>query len=547
MQKISPSDALFLNLDSPTTPMTIGGLHIFDPTTAGENFELKRDLRAYIESRLHLAPNLRRKLVFHPFDLEEPRLVDASSFDLDDHLHFRTLASPNNWASLKSFVAKIIEQPLDMDRPLWEFTIVDGLSDIEGVPEKAFGLISKFHHSVFDGGSTGATLWQFMQDAPGQTVAPPEQPWQPGKDVTLYDWTMSSMSESVKLWGQSMEAMQGFSAGIMAVMNRPKDEAPKVPKQGLTAPKARFSQALTSERTWDTISFPMAELQKLRLALGKPKMNDLFLTVIAGGIRRYLLKTDELPETPMLCVCPVSVRENNPLEGGNYLSALRVSLFTDIADPIERLQAISASTESAKATVQTLGKDFAAHTLATAHYTARKSLISGLHSLPEKIDLSDLPPLANVVVSNAPPPKGGHYFSDCRVVTSSGFGPVFNMMGLIHAVTGVDFESTISVTAGKEILPDTEAYMACIRESYDELTAAANSAKPATLGEPKAQAENPKRQPVRKTTVKKTAEVKSETKKSTTRKPARRKVTTQASTSQNVTNITQARTATASS
>jgi len=400
-----------------------------------------------------------------------------------------------------------------MKKPLWEFHFIDGLTNIEGMPDTAFGLITKFHHSVFDGGSAGVTIWQFMQDAPGDTVAPPTELWQPDKDPEWYDWTVSAMVENTKMWGKGIEAMQGVTSGIISAMTRLKADKPESQPQKLTAPKMRFSQALSTERTWDSLSIPMNELLRLRMALGKPKMNDLFMTIIAGGMRRYLQKTNELPDDPILSLCPISVRENNPLEGGNFLSTMRVPLYTNIADPIERLTAISKNSFSAKDTVQTLGKDFAAHALGVTPYAARKNLIGGLHALPNKVDLPNAPPLANVVISNAPPPKGGHYFADCKTITSSGYGPVFNFIGVIHAVTGMDFESTIGVTACKNVLPDIEFYMDCIRESYKEIQKIAGvgnettesvtaKAEPPAKKKPAAKKAAPKKTRARTTTAK---------------------------------------------
>jgi len=340
-------------------------------------------------------------------------------------------------------------------------------------PSTSFAFLTKFHHSVFDGGSAGATMWQFMQDTINETVTGPETPWEPAKEPDLYDWAVSSMLENTKLWSQSMESMHGLSEGIINLLNRPKEDNPERKKQKLTAPKMRFSQSLSTERTWDSLAFPMLELQELRVALGKPKINDMFLTIITGGLRHYFATTNELPEEPILTLCPISVRENNPLEGGNFLSAMRVSLCTDIADPIARLTAISESSVSSKDTVQTLGKDFAAYVLSMTPYAAQKGLIGGMHALPNHIDVPAPPPIANMTISNAPPPKGGHYFANCKVVTSTGYGPVFNFMGVTHAITGMDYESSIGITACKKLLPDIQFYVECLKKSYQELQTAA--------------------------------------------------------------------------
>src|SRR5215203_937115 len=81
MRRISASDAVFLDMEKPNAPLIIGGLFVLDPSTAPGNFVRHRDILDYVESRLHLMANLRRKLVYHPLGLDEPRLIDDPDFE----------------------------------------------------------------------------------------------------------------------------------------------------------------------------------------------------------------------------------------------------------------------------------------------------------------------------------------------------------------------------------------------------------------------------------------------------------------------------------
>ena len=207
----------------------------------------------------------------------------------------------------------------------------------------------------------------------------------------------------------------------------------------LLAPRTRFQNKISSHRVWDFVRFEMSDVQALRRALGKPKMNDLLLTVVGGG---------------------------------NFVSGMRVALGTDIADPLERLKAIGEASKQGKAQAEAVGGDFMGNMLAMTPYPPRSRMMRGMLGIAERTDLS-LPGFVNTTVTNAPNPPGGHHFTGAKVLVYAGFGPVVEGSGLFHTITGMDFEVTISVTSCRELLPDVSIYTQCLRESFAELQDAA--------------------------------------------------------------------------
>ncbi|MEZ5695335.1 MAG: wax ester/triacylglycerol synthase family O-acyltransferase [Sphingomonadaceae bacterium] len=516
MRRISASDAIFLDLETPNAPLSIGGLMVCDTSTAPGHFVRHRDILQYVETRLHLAPNLRRKLVYHPLGLDEPRLIDDPDFDLEFHVRHIGLPKPRDWRQLKILTSRLISRPMDMHRPLWEMYIIEGLEELEGVPDDAFAVLMKMHHAVFDGAAAGATMWTFMQDSPDYEPLPPEKRWVPEREPDMLGWTVSSLQEGFKQWVDNVKALPEMGKGLAASAKTGAKGGKLADSfRGMLAPKTRFQQPVTSHRVWDFVSLPMVEMQALRTALGKPKMNDLILAIIAGGMRHYLNKHGELPEKSLYSFCPINVREGNPIDGGNYVSGMRVSLATNIADPLERLRAITESSLGGKAQATAIGGDFFAHLLAMTPYPLRHRVLGEMLSMPEKFDM-ETPAIANVVISNSPPPRGGHYFTGAKVICSAGYGPIINLSGVFHAITGLDFESTISVTSFREIMPDIAFYMDCIRASFEEMKEAAAGMAAAAAEAGAAPKPAPAKKPAakRKPAAKKVAAV---------RKPATRK------------------------
>ncbi len=472
MQRISASDAVFLDLETPNAPLIIGGLFLLDPETAPGSFVRHRDILDYVESRLHLAPNLRRKLVYHPLGLDEPRLIDDPDFDVEFHVRHLALPKPRDLRQLKILTSRLISRPMDMHRPLWEMYVIEGLENLEGVSSDAFAMLFKMHHATFDGKAGGAALWAFMQDTPEFEPLPPEKRWVPERRPDLLGWTLSSIQESAQQWISNVKALPSIGKGLASGIHSTSGTLTEKPDK-LLAPKTRFQQRVSTHRVWDFVRFEMTDVKALRLALGKPKMNDLLLTVIGGALRQYLLHHDELPDKALQVFCPINVRgAGDPNEGGNFVSGMRVALGTDIDNPIERLTKIAAGSQQGKAQAEALGGDFMGDLLSLTPYPLRSRMMRSVMGFPERFNV-DAPAVINTVVTNAPNPPGGHYFTGAKVLAYAGFGPVNDFIGLFHTITGMDFEVTISVTSCREILRDIGFYMTCIETSFADLQRAA--------------------------------------------------------------------------
>ena len=93
MQRLTGLDAGFLSMETPTAPMHVAGLAIFDPSTVGERFDTTH-LREVYEPRLHMAPPFRRRLREVPFGLHHPLWIEDPDFDIDWHLRHIAVLAP---------------------------------------------------------------------------------------------------------------------------------------------------------------------------------------------------------------------------------------------------------------------------------------------------------------------------------------------------------------------------------------------------------------------------------------------------------------------
>ena len=168
MQQLSGQDAMFIHSELPGLPQHIGGISIYDQSTApGGNVRFKQIL-AMLEARVHLSPIFRRKLVTVPLGLGQPYWADDPDFDLEYHVRHIALPKPGDWRQLCILAARLHATPLSRDKPLWEIYIIEGLDAVEGLPKNCFAMLMKVHHAAMDG-ATGA---QFLQTLVGMLENP---------------------------------------------------------------------------------------------------------------------------------------------------------------------------------------------------------------------------------------------------------------------------------------------------------------------------------------------------------------------------------------
>ena len=176
----------------------------------------------------------------------------------------------------------------------------------------------------------------------------------------------------------------------------------------------------------------------------------------------------------MRAMTPVSVRtESEKADLGNQVSAMMVSLATDIADPIERLAAVHRSTSSSKEVTEAIGARNLHRALAAgARHVDRRRHPPRRRASPGVATAG----VVNTVVTNVPGPRQPLYFAGAQCVRTFGAGPVADGMGIINIVGSYDEQFVLSFTACREMMPDPTRYAAAIRSSFDEFVAAASAA-----------------------------------------------------------------------
>ena len=468
MQQLSGMDASFVYFETPTSPMHVAGLSIYDPSTAPGGAVTFKGILDNVERRLHLSRVFRQKMVRVPMDLDHPYWVEDEDFDLEFHVRHIALPRPGDWRQLCIQVARLHSRGLDLNRPLWELYVIEGLDNVEGVPAGSFALFQKTHHAAVDGVS-GMEIMSAINDLVPEAEPPaPDGDWHPEADPD--PWTLlgrAGLNNALKplhyarVLGRTMPGL----GRMQRQLQRNELQAP-----ASSAPRTRFNGNISAHRVVGSQELDLAAMKALKNTVPGVTVNDGVLATVGGALRRYLEAKGELPGESMIAMAPISVRsEEQKKAAGNQVSVMNVLLGTDIEDPRKRLEAVRESTHQQKAFSSALG----AHTL--SEYS--QFLPGGLAALgaraASRMEMANVGnPTFNTVVTNVPGPQVPLYFAGARLVNLVGVGPVNDGMGLIHPITSYCGILTIAFTACREMLPDPAFYAECIQESFDELAAA---------------------------------------------------------------------------
>ncbi len=522
MEQLSGLDASFLFFESQRTPMHIGGIAIYDPSTApGGKVRFKEIIR-FIEERMHRAKSFRQRVVNVPFNLDFPYWIEDPDFDIEFHIRHVALPQPGDWRQLCIQAARIHARPLDLTKPLWEFTVVEGLDNVAGVPKGSYAIITKVHHAAIDGVSgvdmTTATHSFDVVDE----VETPKHKWVPERVPTAGELLARAYGNAVmqplkiaRLAAQSVPTL----AKVATSIGRGELKMPTPPN---AVPRTRFNRVVSPHRVVDSVRFDLAEISDMRKRQYGATVNDIVLTIVGGALRNYLVAKNELPSEPLVAMAPVSVRSEGERGAmGNQVTAMSVSLGTHVSDPVGRLQFVQQSALDSKALTKAVG----ARQL--ADYTKFLSpVMTGLASrLYMRMGLANrFYPVFNTVVTNVPGPQVPLYSNGARLVTQHGLGPVFDGLGLFHPVFSYCGHVNISINACRDMMPDPEFYAECMRESFAQLKAGLGK-RPLPAVD-KAAAEKPQKSKTKKAASRSSAKKAPAAKKTAVKKAAVKKAAT---------------------
>jgi WS/DGAT/MGAT family acyltransferase len=465
MQRLSGLDAMFFYMETPSTHMHVTGVYVIEASEKKLTYD---DIRGMVAERLPLAAPFRRRLVEVPLKLHHPIWVEDPDFDLDYHVHRAALPSPGGSVELEEFVGQVVGRPLDRTRPLWEMYVVEGL---EG---GRMAIVTKMHHAAIDGisGAEIAATWLDLEANPPERLI--VDPWRPEQVPSEMELMAMAMTALVGHPLRAVKTARRLMETALHVSERNRESGMVPPPSPFAAPNTSFNQSITGHRRVAFTERSLEDFKAVKNHFGCT-VNDVVLAVCSGALRRYLLDGNELPDTPLVAMVPMSVRTDDEQgSNGNRVSAMLSSLATDIEDPVSRLKAISAGMQSAKEQEQTIG----AATLTDWTEFTFPALVGRASRLISSTRVFDrLRPLFNVTISNVPGPPFPLFLAGGRMVGFYPLGPIAEGVGLNITVLSYCGIVYFGLNGCRETVPRIDELPGMLNASLDELLAVARPPK----------------------------------------------------------------------
>ena len=442
MRQLSASDWTMVAIDTPQAHNTIGLVGIYDTSTCSDGPPGYDEVLDYIEARLHVAESFRERILHVPLGLDRPYWVRDGDFDLEYHVRQIALPRPGSWRQFCTQIARIHARPLDLSRPPWELYLIDGLDGIDHVPPGSISVFLRVHHAAIDGVAGAEILTAIHTHEPDAPAPPP---------ADGYEWEPDPIPSDAELMRRA--AIHGLTRPV-SVMKSFRDAVGQLPmlardsrNPDVTSPASlpagtRFNHPVGPHRVFGTSYTTLATMKKIRAGMPEAKINDIGLAVVGGAIRTYLLAKDDLPDESLLAMMPISIRptitqrsnatdstessDSSAKTAGNQFTLAPITMATDVADPIERLRRIVASTSHVKESgaypvrsLMEMSEEALGGLIGTVQRTAVRALSRRGRTLA-----------VHTLVSNVPGPITPLYFCGAKMVDTTGLGPGARRHGL---------------------------------------------------------------------------------------------------------------------
>ena len=412
-------------------------------------------VRTRVEAVSHQVPALREKVMPVPLHPTTLQWVRDHDFDLHYHLRHIVLPAHSGLQELLDWARTEAMGGFDPARPLWEFTLVEGLADDRAA------LVMKAHHVVTDGiGAVqlAAHLFDFEEHPASTpravpTAAPHLNSYSMLRDVVIHDVegivdfarhqvasVVPTLLQAVRHPRQAVAEAMETAASIGRIL------APT------TTPKSSVMVGRMLSSNFRVLEVPMAAMRDSAKAAGG-RLNDTFLAGITAGLHRYHLQYGEHIHELRVAM-PISQRGEDDPAGGNHVSVMRFVLPVDSPTPGDRIRAMHSAVEHVRAE-RSLG-----HT----------ETIAGFLNLMPKGVIGAMLKGVDFLASNVPGVPVPIWLEGSRVEQFFPFGPT---AGSAVNITLMSYAGSccIGVNADAEAIPDADVLIDCLRAGFDEVCA----------------------------------------------------------------------------
>lgn len=448
-------DTAWLQMEDPTNLMMITGILLLDRPV-----DFAR-LRQTIEYRLLPLSRFRMRAVKSRIPLQLPRWETDPHFNLNYHLHRIALPSPGDQTALQEVISNFMSMGLDFSRPLWQFHLIENVGS-------GCALLGRIHHSIGDGTALVAVMLSLMDMHPDMPLKPPppkeanDQSWNPLAafwQPTLAAWKRSQKAANA-IWSEGVEALFNPARAVELTGKAAKGAATlgKVLLMPPDPPTLFKGKLGVQKRAAWSRPLPLADIKAIGQVMDA-KVNDVLLTAMTGGLRRYMIQRGDLVDgLDFRAAVPVNLRPmERALELGNEFALVFLPLPVGIEDPHDRLLTLKKRMDAIKDSPEAL---------------ITFGILNLLGMSPQQI-ADQIVVLfgakATAVMTNVPGPRMTLYLAGAAVDNMMFWVPQSGRLGLGVSIISYDGQVTLGVATDAGLVPNPEAIIEGFHAEYEAL------------------------------------------------------------------------------
>lgn len=447
IHRLSAADVTNLAVEASDTPMHQGVLASIDAAPLLDEAGSLRiaEVRAHVEARLDRVPELR--WILRPTHLFEGRAtwVDDPNFRVDNHVLSARLAPPGGERAALAFAESQMAVLMDRTRPLWQLWL------LEGYGQDRIGLLIKVHHALADGPAIVNMLGQVFDIEP-RALDRRSEAWSPATPPSA----AALVRDNARIKGRSLAGgVRSLAHPVLdarsaaAVLSASREAL----RQGRHTPRTSLNRPIGTARRLGSVHLSLGEVHAAAHAAAV-KVNDVFLGIVAGALRRVLVARGEpVNRTIHVSVAVSRTRFGNAMSG-NHAGTVVVPVPLDTVEPHRLLADIAVATERAKARQMVVASRGVMVFLARAGIT--RTFIRHQHMI-------------NVLTTNLPGPPVPLYFAGALVHEPVALPPIAGNVTVSFAALSYAGGLTLSFVADRQAWPDADLLTEGLRSSWLEI------------------------------------------------------------------------------
>ncbi len=465
--RMSPSEAVMWAVEKdPSLRSDFTNITILDAVPSEPR------LRATIERALAAMPRLGERVISAPLRIAPPEWRPDPTFDLEYHVRRVAIPEPGSMRDLLDVAGSITSPPLDRSRPLWEFTLVEGLDGGRAA------LLQRLHHTITDGvGGMRLSLSlvnlerepaphihaevrgladRVEQDRLHETLEDPvdrDSPFDVVRDALTF-----SVGNTVDLVRRGVGASVTAAVHPMQLPGRVRrsvDLLRSVRRQVLITDRGHSEMFANRSlaRRYDTLALDFDPLHRAGKALGA-SMNDVFVTGVARALGQFHREYGESVDMLRMAMS-VSTRDQGDV-AANRFAPSRILVPATVATIDDHLEAVHEALTNIRSEPALDAVDLLA-ALTSGVPTA--ALVTMVRAQTRTIDFA---------TSNLRGSPVDLFLGGARIEASYPMGP---RAGVPVNVTMMSYcgELHFGIHSDPAALVDPDLFLHCLRQAFAEL------------------------------------------------------------------------------